>query len=308
MIKEPERKIKVIVTGASGYIGRHLVDCLLKESDYSLFLLQGKDSPILFEEERVKYYRYNDDAFDIYNCLEDVKPDVVVHLAGSFVAEPKKDDLIPLIDSNFVFGVKLLDAMKKIGVKNIISTGTYWESYRQDSKYNPVDLYASLKKSFFDVLEYYVQVCDFNAVTLNLYNVYGPGDGRKKIVPLLINVGLSGKKLDVSPGDQYINLVYILDVVSAYKKAIELVLSQKINKNLSLDVGANTSIKLKELVFLIERLFSKKLNVNFGGKSYRLREIMNPKPNLEKTKNFLGWSPIVEVNEGIGKIIKELDN
>lgn len=305
--KRMKKELKILITGSSGYIGKCLIEYFLKKTDYFLFLLQSESSDRLIKNKRVKYCFYDKKGFDIYKLLERIRPDVVINLAGLFIAEHNKDDLLPLIDSNFVFEVKLLDAMRETGVKNIISTGTYWESYKQDSKYNPVDLYAALKRSFFNILEYYVQVCGFNAITLRLYDVYGPGDNRKKIIPLLIRAGIDGNQLDMSPGEQFINLIYIDDVVLAYIKAVELVLSKKkIKENLALDVGSDRSINLKDLVALIERLFYKKINVNFGGRSYRLREVMDPIPDLKKTKKALSWYPTITISDGIKKVMEDL--
>lgn len=301
--------LKILITGSSGYIGRHLVDYLLKKTDFSLFLLQGKDSDRPFKDKRVKYYFYNEVSFDIYRLLSDIKPDLVVHLAGLIAPEHNKETLSVLLDSNFVFGLRLLDAMNEAGVKNIVSTGTYAENYKQGSfySYNPVSLYAALKRSFFDVLKYYVEACDFNAITLRLYHVYGVDDDKKKIIQFLLDAANNNIVVDISPGEQFINFVYIDDVISAYVKAINFLLTKK-SSNLIFDVGSKKSIRLKDLVFLIESLYSKKINVNFGGRSYRLREIMNAKPNLIKINRVLGWSPRFSVEAGLLKILENLND
>jgi len=179
------KDLKICITGSSSYIGQSLIRRILDTTDYLLVLIQGKNSPRVFLDKKIEYYFYDDLDFNLYDCLENSKPNLVIHLAGYSVAEHKRDDLDHLIGSNIVFGTKLLDAMKEAGVLKIINTGSYWEDFYQDGKYHPVNLYSSFKKCFFNIMQFYVEVLKFKAITFKLYDVYGPEDKRKKIIPIL---------------------------------------------------------------------------------------------------------------------------
>lgn len=300
--------IKIFITGSSGYIGQCLIKKILNETNYSLVLLQGKNSEKIFFGKRIKYYYYDNLDFDIYNCLRKTKPDVVIHLAGHSVTEHKKDDLSSLIKANIIFGTNLLDAMKENGVSKIINTGSYWENFYQDGEYHPVNLYSSFKKCFFNILQFYVEVFGFSAITLKLYDVYGPGDKRKKIIPLLIETATNNNKLDMSLGKQYVDFVYIDDVICGYINAIKYIMKSNKSDNLSVDIGSAKPIQLKKLVLLIEKNVDKKININFGGREYRLREVMNPKANIEYTKKLLGWYPKIFINDGLKIVIDSYKN
>lgn len=297
------KKIKIFITGGSGFISQHLIKRLLKNPFYEIILLQSTKSNKNFNlNKNVKYYFYDKKKFNLYSCLLKERPNLVINSAGCFISEHQKKDLETLIKSNVIFGIRLLEAMKEAGIKNIINTGSYWEQYYQDGTYHPVNLYASFKKAFQDILQYYVEVHDFRAITLRLYDVYGPNDKRKKIMPLLqAHIG-SNRILNMSPGKQYIDFIYIDDVVNSYIKAINFIFKNNVPINEHVDVGSGKSIQLVKFVSLFEKIYNKKIKVNFGGRSYRKREIMKAKANIRKTKKILHWQPKVTIKQGLNKI------
>jgi nucleoside-diphosphate-sugar epimerase len=297
-------KYKIFITGASGYIGQQLVCKLINNSSYSLLLLQSiKSNRNFISNKKVKYYFYNKKGFNLKKIFLKEKPDVVIHLAAkSFIDEYKKNDLEELINSNIIFSINLLDAMRQSGIKKIINTGTYWEQYYQNGKYHPVNFYASFKKAFQDILQYYVEVHDFRAITLRLYDIYGQEDKRKKIIPILLkNIG-TRKLINMSEGEQYVDFIHINDVILSYSKSIEYVLKNKIPQNVSVDVGSGKPIKLKQCILLIEKIFQKNLMVNLGARPYRQREVMKVKANLKEAKRIINWKPTISIQKGLNMI------
>lgn len=293
---------KVFITGSSGYIGQQLTSYLLKKG-YQCCLLQNKRSKRLKGKNvNVKYIYYDDDKFDLTVCLKKEKPDVIIHLAGYFVAEHRKEDIEPIIESNITFGVKLLEAMKNSGISRIINTGSFWEEYYQDKVYSPVNLYAACKKAYQDIIQYYVEVWNFSVITLRLYDIYGPNDPRIKIIPILIKHLSSNKILEMSFCEQYLDFVYIDDVVMAYYRAIQSIFTSNRFNNEIVDIGTGKSIQLKSVVRLIEKIYNSKLSIRFGGRPYRIREVMSVKANIEKTKQLIHWKPKIYIEQGLKKI------
>lgn len=297
------KKIKIFITGGSGYIGQHLIKRLLKNPFYEIILLQStKSNKAFISNKNVKYYFYDKRKFNLYSCLSEIKSDIVVNFTGYFISEHQKKDLEKLIKSNIIFEIRLLEAMKEAGIKNIINTGSYWEQYYQDEKYHPVNLYASFKKAFQDVLQYYVEVHDFRAITLRLYDVYGPNDKRKKIVPLLQSHIGTNKVFDMSPGKQSIDFIYIDDVIEGYIKAIDFIFKNGKPISEFADIGSGKPIQLIKFVQLFEKIFNKKVKVNFGGRLYRRREVMVTKANIIRTKKILHWQPKITIEQGLYNI------
>jgi len=291
---------KILITGGSGYIGQHLLTRLLTETDWRIVLLRGKDSQVM-RHKNITYYDYDSPSFDLYKMMNQEKPDIVVHLAGYFLGEHTSDDVMKLLDSNIRFGVILLDAMAHAGVNNLINTGSYWEYHRQDGIYHPVNLYAALKHAFKDIIQFYAEAYSFNVMTLQLYDIYGVGDRRNKLIPSLFKNLHSKVPFPMSPGKQYVDFVYISDVVDAYMAAIQYEKNNTSKKpfNHILDIGSGHPIRLDRFITLFEEVCEGSVMVEFGKRAYRKREVMHACADIKKTKRLLHWEPKISLETGL---------
>lgn len=277
---------KVLITGATGYIGTKLcqrllaegwqVDVLIRENSRSL-------TPTLVDNATA--HVYDGSTQSVQDAVAAACPDVVFHLASLFIAEHRSEQVTDLINSNLLFGTQLAEACARAGVKRFINTGTSWQHYRSDA-YDPVCLYAATKQAFEALLEYYVQAYGIKAITLKLFDTYGPDDSRPKIFNLLNKVARSGEFLDMSPGEQLIDLVHIDDVVEAYLVAAQRLLEGKAMLHESYAVSSGQLLPLKELVELYAKVTKKTVNINWGARPYRYREVMSPWTDF---KTLPGW-------------------
>ena len=268
--------MRVLLTGATGFIGSHLVHRFSEAGhEVSAIVRPVSDlSAIAGVVPRGRCHFYERDFDSVERALRVTVPDVVVHLASLFISQHKAEDLPDLISSNVVFGTFLLEAMKAHGVRRFINTGTNWQHF-QDSQYDPSNLYAATKKAFEDILQYYVQAHSVIATTLELTDTYGPDDKRRKIVNLLLQSIRTGKQIDISAGDQLMDLVHVDDAIEAYMLACDQTLSRDAGY-LTYSVTSGPTIKLKDVVALMERVRGKRPPVNIGRRPYRHREIMSP--------------------------------
>jgi nucleoside-diphosphate-sugar epimerase len=188
--------------------------------------------------------------------------------------------------------------MSVAGVRKFINTGTSWQHYNNE-KYNPVCLYAATKQAFESLLEYYVEVVSFKAVTLELFDTYGENDTRPKLINLLHKISDDHIELNMSPGEQELNLIHISDVCNAYDKAIEMIENDFTeNKHLKFDVSSDEVYKLKDIIDLFEKTSGKTINVVWGGRPYRKREVMNVWSGGNRLTN---WKAKVKLSEGLKK-------
>lgn len=176
-----------------------------------------------------------------------------------------------------------------------VNTGTYWQNY-DSAEYNPVDLYAATKEAFEKILKYYVEAHQFRAVTLRLYDVYGEDDKQPKLLNLLKAIAGTEKVIDVSPGEQYLDMVHISDVCAAYVKVYERLSVHPEVKNEIYGVYTHREICLKEMIALFATILGKEIHADIGGKNYKTREIMNPMKPYTCLPN---WQSHVNIEEGL---------
>lgn len=290
--------MKLLLTGATGFIGGHLAHRLVAEG-HNLSIVVRPDSSLVALKDvlpQIQVHIYDGSYACMLRALQAARPCTVCHVASLFLAQHKPKDVASLIESNVTFPAHLLEAMSHVGAMRIINTGTSWQHFQNES-YNPVNLYASTKQAFESVLAYYVETHGFKATTLKLFDTYGPGDTRPKLFNMLRNAALSAEKLSMSPGEQMIDIVYIDDVVDAFINAINLLQVQTIGHT-QYGVSSGRPLRLKDLVAIYENTLNVKISVEWGGRPYRDREVMLPwhAPPLP------GWQARVALEDGLARM------
>lgn len=293
--------MKILVTGATGFIGQKLLQNLLSHDHYNIYAIVRTKSNVSLIDHRVKLFYYNSDIEKLINFFRDEKFDGVVHLASLFLAAHNPCDIGLLMHSNIQFGTELLEASKASDVKWFINTGTFWQNYK-DASYSPVNLYAATKEAFTSIAKYYTETSNMIFSTLKLCDTFGKDDTRNKIFNLWDKISKSGDRLEMSYGEQLIDISYIDDVVYAYELLIQHLHSPNNYKfqNKTFAVTSNERISLRDLAKLFEEATSRKLNIIWGARDYREREVMVP---WTKGDVVPGWEQRYSLHEAIKKTI-----
>lgn len=283
--------MNILLTGGTGFIGRNLIEYISKE--HTLFLLARPDSDYtcLCVKE---IFIFIDNIDELAEYLHNKKIDGIIHLASLYIAEHKGEQIRDLILSNVYLGTAILEASKKAKVKWFLNTGTIWQNYNVPNKsdeYNPVNLYAASKQAFMTMAKYYTETSDIRFCTLKLCDTYGPGDSRKKIMSLFERFENSDETLDMSYGEQKLDLLHISDVVSGFRSLAEMLNDENVELLSEYVLSSGKQMSLRELALGYEQKHSVKLNINWGSRTYRQREVMIPyKGNILKN-----WYPKFEL-------------
>jgi nucleoside-diphosphate-sugar epimerase len=289
---------RALVTGASGFVGAALTRRLLADGwEVHLLLREGSSAAALPPEgPQLRLHRHDGSTPQLIEIMRAAAPQAVFHLASLFLAAHKPEDVDRLINSNLLFSTQLVEAMAVCGVKHLVNTGTSWEHY-EDAAYNPVCLYAATKQAFAVLLRYYVEVHGLRVVTLKLFDTYGAGDTRPKVLNLLKRVALEGTSLGMSPGEQLVDLVYIDDVLDAFMLAYaQLVDGTQLNAMEEYGVSCGAPLPLRDVAALYAQVSGKPLNIEWGGRPYREREVMVP---WHSYRSVPGWQPKVSLAQGL---------
>lgn len=286
-----------IITGATGFIGSRLTKKLIAQGHNVNIIsrVSSKYDNILEIKDKVNIFEYDGNINRLIEYFNKSNADVVVHLASLFIAENKAEDVENLIDSNVKFSTQILEAMKYSNCKKIINTSTSWQHYNNEY-YNPVCLYAATKEAFENIIKFYCEAYEFKSITLELFDTYGAGDNRPKILNLLGEYSKKGIELNMSKGDQVLDLVYIDDVVDAYLKSINLIKNNSKGTFKKYSLESENRVSLKCLVDMYADITKNYVNINWGRRPYREREVMIPWSKGEKLPD---WEPKITLQEGI---------
>ncbi len=292
-----------IITGATGYIGSHVLKYLLsKEWDIHV-IADPKFGYTNIEDvlSQIDLYEYNGDVNALCAYFERLKADVVFHLAAAVITSYKPEQIPILVQSNIQFGAEILEAMKVSETKFLVSTGSYWQNYNSDI-YNPVDFYAATKEAFEKIVQLYVDAFEIRHINLRLFDVYGEDDRRPKLWPSLLSIAGTENTIAVSPGEQQLDMIHISDVCTAYEAAYNALKEDDDIKNVVYGVRTGVMRSLRECIELFEKSIGRKMNVKFGGKPYKNREVMTP---CQKYDYLPSWKAQISLEEGFSRFKKE---
>ena len=290
--------MKILVTGATGFVGKHLIQ---KLRDFDVrFVVRNINT----EYSKDRQIVYNDEKLDVFQ--KDVKfynPKIVIHLASYLTSSDDISSIKNIIGSNILFTSILLESLKSTDLELFINTGTFAEYYYNDGKENPAYFYSASKIAIKPIIKYFKNIQGFKTINIIPYTIYGGKSKSKKVIDYILDSLDSKLYLEMTNGEQILDFIHIEDVTDFYVHCVNNINLLKDEEDYHLGTGKGTSIK--ELSNIIEDLTNKKANINWGSKEYRPLDIMRATAPIYKLEKELNWKPKISIKDGIKKIIKE---
>ena len=240
--------MKVLLTGATGFIGSHVARALLRAGHEVHAVIRGtSDRRRISDIERD--LRIHVGEMD----QVPVEPDALVHLAwyavpGRYLAAPENRDCL----------AASLRLLQRIGGRAVFA-GTCFEfdttlgRLREDSPTKPTTLYAECK----DALRRQV-VERANAAWIRFFYQYGPWEDERRLVPSIIQALLRGEPADLSHGEQRRDFLHVEDVAAAVHAVVESDLTGAIN------IGSGEAPSVKEIALTIASFADRPDLLRFG--------------------------------------------
>jgi len=281
----------ILLTGATGFLGSHLLKMLLIEG-YNVYILKRSTSNtwrIKKHLDRVK--SYDVDIEPIEKAFEDKEVGIVIHTACHYGRN--NDPISKVVETNLLFSLKLIETAIKFNTSTFFNTDTLLQKY--------LNTYTISKKQF---VEWLKELSDqINVVNLKLEHMYGPNDDLSKFTTWVVRNFLKNKgKMELTPGKQKRDFIYVNDVVDAYK----ILLNECLDRSLGFseyEVGSGKTISIQDFVQTVKMLTNSKTKPIFGARPYRKNEIMYSEADTRKLLN-LGWKPKYTLKEGLTEMIE----
>lgn len=326
---------KILVTGASGFIGFHLCEKLMGMG----FSVVGLDNNNAYYDVNLKYDRLKElgvqrSEAEVYNkksqserysnfsfvnlnledrenlplLFEQEKFDLVCNLAAQAGVRYSLENPDAYIDSNLTGFANLLECCRHNGVQKLVfasSSSVYGQNkkvpFSTDDKVDfPISLYAATKKSNELMAYTYSHLYGMETVGLRFFTVYGPW-GRPDMAMFLFTDAIEkGEPIKVfNHGDLERDFTYIDDII----EGITLIISSEKESKYSLyNIGNSKPVRLLDFITEIENQLGKRAE----------KEMLPMQPgDVERTwadvtslKNAYGYNPSTSVEEGVGKFVK----
>ena len=290
--------MKIVITGANGFVGQNLVPKLLKQGN-ELFeiTIEPEKSKSLFGNRTKQFYYSQERHGELVAELTGFQPDICIHLASFLTAADDFETLHKLLNANIQFTCNVLDALKTSGVKLFINTGSFAEYYKGDNQLDPAYLYTATKSASRVFVDYYSKTYGFKYITIAPYTIYGGLDTQKKIIDIIYDSLDNETPLSLTPGNQILDFIHLEDVTDFYVEILNKY--DNISSGTTFQLGTGVGHTLKDLVKIMERLTSKTANINWGGRDYRPRDVMYAVANISNQFHLFGWKAKISLDQGV---------
>lgn len=317
---------KVLVTGGSGFIGRHLVKYLLDKKNYKVFNIDKRSYAsekelelINIKNEKYKFFQYDlSDKSRIKEIVFEIIPDLIINLAAETHVDRSIDNPEPFVLNNIIGTLNLLEAVRYLyyrmptnwqekfifyhaGTDEVYGSALENEYFNENSKYNPRSPYSTSKASSNFLVQSWFHTYKIPILIGNCSNNFGPAQFPEKLIPLSIFKALNNQKIPLyGNGESIRDWIYVKDHINAILKIIELGKPGK-----SYCIGANNLRTNNQIVENICEILDKRLNPLI---SYRnLISYVDDRPghdkryalDITKIKNDLDWEPIYPFKENL---------
>ncbi len=307
---------RILVTGAAGFIGSHLVDTLLARGDEVL----GVDNFNTYYDPAIKRRnlsqaegmdRFSLSEIDICDeaalrgAFEAFQPEVVVHLAARAGVRPSLQDPNLYHRVNVIGGQHILDACRDFKPSHLVSAssssvygGSKEVPFREtDPVMTPVSPYAATKRMNELQAHVYHHIYGVRTTMLRFFTVYGPRQRPDMAIHKFTKMILAGEPIPMfGDGSTYRDYTYVDDIIDGVVRCVDTPFDYEI-----FNLGESHTTSLRELITLIERHTGREAIID--EQPMQAGDVEKTYANVDHARAKLGYAPRFTMDEGIKRFV-----
>lgn len=291
-------KHKILITGATGFVGKTLIPVLSNTDlfDIAILVRSIKKAKELFGNVATLTIIPLVDGWT--DAVKDFNAETVLHMATCFSSKSDSDSLTEIINTNILFSTRLLYTLQDTACKNFINIGTFSEYQFGGGEFKANNLYSASKTALRPIIRFFQEYIGFKWINVIIYSPYGRINSSKKIVDYLVDAVGSKNPIAFSEGKQILDFIHVDDIADFF-----VTLLRKLPL-LSADfyefhLGTGQGHSLCEVANVISEVFGEEVNADWGKLPYRKNDIMHAIAPVAKNMEILGWSASISLEEGI---------
>jgi len=302
--------MKIILTGAAGFLGSHISDRLIKEGHSVIGLDDLSTGSMTNLEHLLDHPKFNFFEHDVREAIL-IKGDAILNFACPASPVHYQADPVRTIETNFLGIINMLHLARKLKIPLVQAStsevyGDPTESPQKESYWgnvNPIGIrscYDEGKRAAETLCFDYRRQYGVDTRVIRIFNTYGPrmavGDGR--VVSNFVVQALSGKDITIyGEGQQTRSFCFVSDLVDG----IYRMLSSKEVIDAPINLGNPNEFSMIELAHTVLKLTESKSKIVY--KDLPLDDPRQRKPDITRAKEVLKWAPKIELEQGVSQTI-----
>jgi UDP-glucose 4-epimerase len=298
---------RVLIIGGTGFLGQRLTSRLVEQQAAVAVTVFENDAPDVIARLPQQAHPYAGDVRDIdriSQIVRDVEPEIVYHLAAvgvndPFIAEETALEVNVQGTLNTLRAVRLTGCDLSNPIMRIVVAGTSYE-YGSNGSLDPGNVYAASKVAAWAFCRMHFRAYGTPVVIARPFNVYGPGQSARALVPAAIRAALGGEDFPATPGEQRRDFVHVDDIMDGL---LAVAVAPGIEGD-SLDLGTGQTTSVRELIELIFELCEGRGRPRLGALPYRPGVVWELCADAEQTYALTGWRAKTGLLEGLKHTIE----
>jgi UDP-glucose 4-epimerase len=284
---------RVLITGASGFIGLHLCRALLGSGN-EVHALSRSEPKI--SDARLHWHKVNlTDSESTRRAFARIRADLVWHLCSYAQGERELALVLPTFRGEVETTINVLVSATESGCRRLVMAGSLEESDPRDVPSSP---YAAAKAASRTYARMFHQLYGLPVVMTRIFMTYGPGQSLKKLIPHSIDCMLRGQPLKIASPRRKVDWLYVEDVV----RGLLAVAAAPHLEGKSVDLGSGELVEICDVVLRIQRLVNPSASVEFGASPERALEQVRCADSAS-TYALTGWRPTISLDAGLTRTV-----
>ena len=301
---------RVLVTGATGFVGANLARRLLLDGCEVHLLTHQQDQTWRIDPVRGDVSLHEADLCDrdsVGRVVAEARPEWVFHCAV-YGAYSWQSSVERMVQTNLLGTIYLIQACMRANVESFVNTGSSSEyGYKdrasaEDDWLEPNSEYALTKASSTMYSRWIARTTGFAISTLRLYSVYGPWEDPGRLLPTLIRYGIVGKLPPLVGADIARDYVSVEDVCRAYRMVVTRPADGEAGAIYNVGTGKQTS--LRDVVDIARRVLKVSAEPQWGSMPDRRWDTRTWVADPRKIERDLGWRPKDTLEEGFRRMVE----
>lgn len=300
--------MRILLTGASGFIGQHLLPCLTKIGNVTCLNSDLRD-----------YKQVTDE-------VNKVKPDIVIHLASRTEVEKSFYEQITFSEINYLGTINLIESCRQLKKQpHFLFSSTMevygWQpisdeiqkqghaekqvAFDENTTTNPNAPYAVAKIACEEYLKYALRAYGLPFTALRQTNTFGRSDNNFFVTEQIISQMLCSSEISLGNPVPYRNFIYIDDLINAWLSIIE---KKELLCGEILTIGPDKPIQIRKYANLIGNLIDWRGDIKWNTKPNRPGEIYWLNSSNTRITHLTGWKPKITLQTGLEKTIEKIQH